>query len=42
MPQGIQVRFIDDWDLYHLNDGEVHCSSNDIRQIPNKKWWEFQ
>lgn len=41
MPFGITVRWIEDWDLYHRLDGEVHCGSNSTRAIPvNTKWWE--
>jgi protein-arginine deiminase len=31
---GLTVYFIDDWDLYHLQKGEVHCGSNTLRK-PN-------
>jgi protein-arginine deiminase len=37
---GIGVSWIDDWDLYHLNLGEVHCGTNATRAIPDVKWWE--
>lgn len=41
MPLGITVRWIEDWDLYHRLDGEVHCGSNTTRAVPaNIKWWE--
>ena len=41
MPAGIQTTFIDDWYLYHVEKGEVHCSSNEQRSIPTTpKWWE--
>ncbi len=40
-PYGVNVHFIEDWDLYHRLDGEVHCGSNTTRAIPaNTKWWE--
>jgi protein-arginine deiminase len=40
-PYGVSVHFIEDWDLYHRLDGEVHCGSNTTRAIPaNTKWWE--
>jgi protein-arginine deiminase len=38
-PYGITVHFIEDWDLYHRLDGEVHCGSNATRQVANY-WWE--
>jgi protein-arginine deiminase len=37
---GYNVRWIDDWDLYHVNMGEVHCGTNAARKIPETKWWE--
>jgi hypothetical protein len=40
---GITVSFLDEWYEYHLNDGEIHCGTN---QLPDttvaaaqKKWW---
>lgn len=42
IPANIGVTYIDDWDVYHLRDGEVHCSSNEKRQIPTQyRWWDF-
>jgi len=41
LPSGITANYIDDWQVYHLNEGEVHCSSNEQREIPvSPKWWE--
>lgn len=37
---GYNVRWIDDWDMYHVGAGEVHCGTNAARQIPEAKWWE--
>jgi protein-arginine deiminase len=37
---GIRVVWIEDWDLYHAEAGEVHCGSNTQRAIPSFKWWE--
>jgi protein-arginine deiminase len=39
-PFGVTVHFIEDWDLYHRLDGEVHCGTNATRAIPSAKWWE--
>lgn len=39
-PHGIQVHWVEDWDLYHRNAGEVHCGTNAVRAIPSAKWWE--
>lgn len=37
---GIDVRWIDDWDLLHRHNGEVHCGTNARRAIPDARWWE--
>ncbi len=35
------VTFIDNWDTYHRQFGEVHCSSNEQRAIrASPKWWD--
>jgi protein-arginine deiminase len=40
-PHGIQVHFIEDWDLYHVRGGEVHCGTNITRRVPTDiAWWE--
>ncbi len=38
-----KVVFIDDWETYHLNLGEVHCGTNVLR-TPDAalRWWEVQ
>ena len=40
---GITVSFIDEWYEYHLNDGEIHCGTNQLPDITvaaaQKKWW---
>jgi protein-arginine deiminase len=39
---GLTVRFVDDWDLYHRLEGEVHCGSNAERTLPDgAAWWEM-
>ena len=41
MPASASIVYIDDWFLYHLREGEVHCSSNELREIPTSaEWWE--
>lgn len=41
LPGGIAVTYIDDWFIYHINDGEVHCGSNEMRAIASHPlWWE--
>jgi protein-arginine deiminase len=37
---GVRVVWLEDWDLYHAEAGEVHCGSNTQRAIPAFKWWE--
>jgi protein-arginine deiminase len=37
---GYTIRWIDDWNLYHVGEGEVHCGTNTHRKIPDAKWWE--
>jgi len=39
MPSGLEVVFVDDWSVYHMGLGEVHCGSNTVRS-PDKNWWE--
>ena len=39
MPEGLEVVFVDDWSVYHIGLGEVHCGSNTIRR-PTTNWWE--
>ncbi|MDP3502229.1 MAG: protein-arginine deiminase family protein [Myxococcales bacterium] len=41
-PYGYTIRFIDDWNLYHRQAGEVHCATNAMRAIPSTKWWEVK
>lgn len=38
--RGVTVKWLDDWDLYHVNMGEVHCGTNAAREIPEARWWE--
>lgn len=38
---GVAVRWVEDWDLYHRNLGEVHCGSNTRRRVSaSDRWWE--
>ena len=39
-PLGVSMKWVDDWDLYHVALGEVHCGTNSMRKIPDTKWWE--
>jgi hypothetical protein len=42
-PLGFTLHFIDDWDRYHVNSGEVHCATN-VKRAPHDpgadlQWW---
>jgi protein-arginine deiminase len=38
---GLTVTFVDIWDLYHANWGEVHCGTNVDRTLAEDvAWWE--
>ena len=41
---GLTVHFVDDWDTYHAQDGEIHCGTNSLRTPPEltgsaRRWW---
>jgi protein-arginine deiminase len=38
-PLGLQVYFADDWDEFHIAEGEVHCGTNVSRDM-SAAWWE--
>ena len=38
-PPSLNLHFVDDWDLYHMALGEVHCGSN-VRRSGDSRWWE--
>ncbi len=38
MPAGLTLHFVDDWDVYHMGLGEVHCGTN-TRRTPSSTWW---
>ena len=38
----LAAKFADDWELYHILVGEVHCATAAKRQVPTGKWWEYQ
>jgi protein-arginine deiminase len=40
LPAGNEAVFVDDWDVYHLGLGEVHCGTNVIR-TPTRGWWNL-
>ena len=40
-PLGIKVVWVEDWDLYHRLDGEVHCGTNSKRALlDGEQWWK--
>ena len=39
MPAGLTMHFVDDWDVYHMGLGEVHCGSNVRRAPATSGWW---
>jgi hypothetical protein len=40
---GLTVTFVDDWETYHLLQGEVHCGTNTLRTPAAKtKWWNAE
>jgi len=39
MPQHIDFHFVDDWDVYHMSLGEVHCGTN-MTRTPTDDWWQ--
>jgi len=40
---GLEPYFIDDWNTYHENEGEIHCGTNALRTPPeltsSRRWW---
>ena len=39
LPPSLQVHYVDDFEVYHLGLGEVHCGTNSLR-TPTDGWWE--
>jgi hypothetical protein len=38
IPSSINLHFLDDWDVYHMGLGEVHCGSN-VKREATAEWW---
>lgn len=38
LPDGLVPHYVDNWDVYHLALGEVHCGTNVLR-APTDDWW---
>lgn len=41
-PLGLVCHFIDDWEPYFRERGEIHCGTNTRRQPFAQKWWEIE
>jgi protein-arginine deiminase len=40
-PYGVTARFVEQWDILHAAEGEVHCGTNALRRVPARwQWWE--
>ncbi len=40
MPPELRLEFMDDWQVYHMALGEVHCGSNVVREpYDGADWW---
>jgi len=37
---GFTIHFVDDWNTYHLREGEVHCGTNAKRLPIMQNWWQ--
>jgi len=35
----IDVTFCDEWYEYHINDGEIHCGTNQLPAAVPRQWW---
>ncbi len=38
LPGHVQVHWLDNWDVYHMGLGEVHCGTN-VMRTPVGEWW---
>jgi protein-arginine deiminase len=36
---GVKLKFIDDFETYHEQYGEIHCGTNSTRKPPEDRWW---
>ncbi len=37
---GVNLHWIETWDVYHVGSGQVHCGSNTSRVAPMSRWWQ--
>jgi hypothetical protein len=45
VPLGLTVEFINEWASYHVEDGEVHCGTNQVPALDalgTRRWWEME
>ena len=40
LPEDLRIEWMDDWFVYHMGLGEVHCGSNVVRPSADALWWE--
>ncbi len=40
LPEELRIEWMDDWFVYHMGLGEVHCGSNVVRPSADALWWE--
>jgi len=38
-PESLDVHFVDNWYVYHMQLGEVHCGTN-VQRTPDPAWWQ--
>ena len=39
LPAEVPIVWMDDWFVYHMGLGEVHCGSNVVRPPADPEWW---
>jgi hypothetical protein len=39
LPASLNAHFVDNWNVYHLGLGEIHCGTN-VRRTPLENWWD--
>lgn len=39
---GLTVHFINEWHEYKLDEGEIHCGTNQCPEAESKRWWESE
>ncbi|MBN94438.1 MAG: hypothetical protein CL928_10250 [Deltaproteobacteria bacterium] len=38
-PDSLDLHFVDNWSVYHMQLGEVHCGTN-VQRTPDPLWWQ--